>query len=343
MRKSKKAKLMLLGLVGFNGLIWSLFAVNFYNVPGLLAIGGMAYLFGLRHAFDADHIAAIDNVTRKLVQDQKDASSVGFFFSFGHSSVVIGLSLALVFATKAVKESIPTLQSVGNVVGTLISAFFLILIGVLNIFIFKALYDIYKMYKESSSEYQEELNKTFQELLNKRGFMGRVFSFLYNKIDTPYKMYIVGFLFGLGFDTATEIAILGISVALAKTNMNIWGILLFPLLFTAGMTLMDSFDSLIMNNIYFWTNNDPLRRLSFNLVITGASVFIALFIGTLELLQILTQELMPKAYFTAFINGIPLGKVGIFIVLFMIFTFLGAFIFYGKASKQNIYHTENIN
>ena len=158
-----------------------------------------------------------------------------------------------------------------------------------------------------------------------------------------YKMYIVGFLFGLGFDTATEIAILGISVALAKTSMNIWSILLFPLLFTAGMTLMDSFDSFIMNNIYAWTNNDPIRRLSFNLVITGASIFIALFIGMLEFLQIITQEFMPKAYFTNLVNAVALGKVGIFIVLFMIFIFLGAFIFYGKAIKQNIYHTRNIN
>jgi High-affinity nickel permease len=338
-----QAKLMLFGLLVFNALVWSLFVASFYNIPGLLAIGGMAYLFGLRHAFDADHIAAIDNTTRKLVQDGKNANSVGFFFSLGHSSVVIGLSVALIFATKVVKNSIPTLQNMGNIVGTLISALFLTLIGIINIFIFKALYDIYKMYKESPVEYQEELNKIFQELLNKRGFMGRFFSFLYKKIDAPYKMYIVGFLFGLGFDTATEIAILGISVALAKTSMNIWSILLFPLLFTAGMTLMDSFDSFIMNNIYAWTNNDPMRRLSFNLVITGASIFIALFIGMLEFLQILTRQFMPKAYFTNIVNSIPLGKVGIFIVLFMIFIFLGAFIFYGKAIKQNMYHTRNIN
>jgi high-affinity nickel-transport protein len=311
-----QAKLMLFGLLIFNAVVWSLFVASFYSVPGLLAIGGMAYLFGLRHAFDADHIAAIDNITRKLVQDGKNANSVGFFFSLGHSSVVIGLSVALIFATKVVKNSIPTLQNMGNIVGTLISALFLTLIGIINI---------------------------FQELLNKRGFMGRFFSFLYKKIDAPYKMYIVGFLFGLGFDTATEIAILGISVALAKTSMNIWSILLFPLLFTAGMTLMDSFDSFIMNNIYAWTNNDPLRRLSFNLVITGASIFIAIFIGALEFLQILTRQFMPKAYFTNLVNAVALGKVGIFIVLFMIFIFLGAFIFYGKAIKQNMYHTRNIN
>ncbi len=336
-----KIKSLVSGLLIFNAFVWSLFGVQFLNVSGLLAIGGMAYLFGLRHAFDADHIAAIDNVARKLVQDGKNASTVGLFFSLGHSSVVILLSVALVFATKAVKHSIPFLQSMGNVVGTLMSAGFLLLIGIINIFIFKALYDIYKLYKESPEDYKQELNKTFNELLSKRGFMGRFFGFLYKKIDTPWKMYIVGFLFGLGFDTATEIAILGISIALAKTHMNIWSILLFPLLFTAGMSLMDSFDSLIMNGIYNWTNSDPLRRLSFNLVITGTSVFIALFIGMLEFLQIMTQEFIPNSTFTNFINAIPLGKVGIFIVLFMVFTFVGAFIFYTKS--PDIYHGKNIN
>ncbi len=220
--------------------------------------------------------------------------------------------------------------------GTLISAFFLVFIGIVNIFIFKALYDIYKLYKESPEEYQEEINKTFNELLSKRGFMGRVFSFLYKKIDASWKMYIVGFLFGLGFDTATEIAILGISAALAKTNLHVISILIFPLLFTAGMTLMDSFDSYIMTHIYLWTSSDTIKRLSFNLIVTGMSIFIALFIGLLELSQILSAEFLPKSSFTNFINNIPLSKVGIFVVVTMISAWIFALVFYKKSLKQHV-------
>lgn len=326
------AKRLFSFLLIFNIITWGLFIINFSYYPKLLVLGGMAYLFGLRHAFDADHIAAIDNTTRKLVQDGKKPIGVGFFFSLGHSSVVILLSIGVILATKTIKHSIPFLRDIGNLLGTLISAFFLLFIGIINIFIFKALYSVYSFYRESKEDYKEELHKTFDELLSKRGLLNNIFRFLYKKIDASWKMYVIGFLFGLGFDTATEIAILGISVALAQTSINILSITLFPMLFAAGMTLMDSFDSYIMTHIYTWTNYNAIKRLSFNLIITGTSIFIALFVGILELLQIATAKFIPKSSISVLLNDISFGEIGIFVVITMLLMWLFAFIFYKKIS-----------
>jgi high-affinity nickel-transport protein len=236
MSLKNKTYMLLIFLAGFNLFAW----INFFSLvklnPILSGLGALAYFFGIKHAFDADHIAAIDNVTRKLRQDDKKAVGVGLSFSLGHSTVVILLSLAIVISLRAVQSHMDFLKNVGGVVGTIISAGFLTLIGILNLFVLRSLYKIAKDYKEGKIQ-----SHSIDELLYKRGLMGRFFGFLYKKIDKSWKMYPIGFLFGLGFDTATEVAILGISAALAQnSHLPLWGVMVFPLLFTAGMSLMDS-------------------------------------------------------------------------------------------------------
>ncbi len=314
-------------VVLFNLVAWGAF---FYVVrlnPILSSLGLMAYFFGLKHAFDADHIAAIDNVVRKLRQDDQKPVGVGLFFSLGHSTIVILLSLGLIIAARSIQTHMDFLKNFGNIFGTIVSALFLTIIGILNLFVVKSLWDLSKEYKKGHIKHEE-----IDQLLVKRGLMGRFFGFLYKKIHKSYQMYPVGFLFGLGFDTATEVAVLGISAALAhNSSLPIWSILVFPILFTAGMSLMDSLDGLAMMKVYDWAMNDIVRKLFFNIFVTGASVIVALFVGTIEWIQVVSTELNLTQPFFVFIQNIPFSELGLGIVGVLILSWVGAYIYYKKA------------
>ena len=314
----------------FNLFSWAFFLFATHGSMAMLSIGGLAYLFGLRHAFDADHIAAIDNVTRKLRQDNKKHVGVGLFFSLGHSTVVVIMSLIVVVVVRGFSPQIKAAENIGGVFGTVVSAGFLTIIGIINLFILKDLYRIYKNYRTTGSM-TKEIEKSTNELLNKRGLMGRFFSFMYKRIDASWKMYPVGFLFGLGFDTATEIAILGISAAMAKNaTLPLWGVVSFPLLFTAGMSLMDSLDGIIMMKIYDWAMIDALRKLFFNLIITGTSVFVALAIGTIEWIQVLSQEVNLNGSFFEFLNNLNFEVLGVITVAIMVAAWGYAYWYYRR-------------
>jgi high-affinity nickel-transport protein len=239
--KSRVASMYgLLAFVNIGAWIWALIA--FHDYPVLLGTALLAYTFGLRHAVDADHIAAIDNVTRKLMQQGKRPVAVGFFFSLGHSTIVFGLSIAIAVTSVALKDRFDSLESIGGIIGTSVSAFFLIAIAVANILILISVYRTFQHVKGGGTYVDEDLNL----ILAKRGFFGRFFRNLFRLINHSWQMYPVGFLFGLGFDTATEVGLLGISATAAAKGMPIWSILVFPTLFTAGMALIDSTDSILM-------------------------------------------------------------------------------------------------
>jgi high-affinity nickel-transport protein len=273
-------------LIGYNALAWLLALIFFHSRPDLLALALTAYTFGLRHAFDADHISAIDNVTRKLMQEKQRPVGVGFFFSLGHSTIVVVLTVLIALAAVAV-SSFDTLKNIGGLVGTSVSALFLLIIAAINIVI---LVDIYRTFREvrTGGEYNDI---TIDESLNKRGLMGRFFRPLLRMTDRSWKMYPIGVLFGLGFDTATEVGLLGIAAFSAGHGVPIVSILLFPALFTAGMTLMDTTDSVLMLGAYGWAFVKPIRKLYYNLNITLISVIVALVVGGLEAFSIVATEL----------------------------------------------------
>ena len=326
----KRSKILVAFLVLFNVLSWLLLLLVTHFSYSMISLGALAYFFGLRHAFDADHIAAIDNVTRKLRQDNKKHVAVGLFFSLGHSTVVLLMSIVIVMIVRGFSPTIKMFQNAGGVFGTIVSAAFLTIIGMINLFILKDLYGIFKYYK-LNRKINTEIDKNTNELLNKRGFMGRFFGFMYKKIDSSYKMYPIGFLFGLGFDTATEVAILGISAALAKNStLPLWGVLVFPLLFTSGMCLMDSLDGLVMMKIYDWAMVDALRKIFFNMIITATSVFVALAIGTIEWLQVISIKVNINSPFFNFINNLNFEVLGIGVVIIMIASWVYAFVYYKR-------------
>ncbi|AEA34057.1 HoxN/HupN/NixA family nickel/cobalt transporter [Hippea maritima] len=333
---NKNAKLLLSFLAIFNIGVWLAFLGVVKLSPSMVSLGALAYFFGLRHAFDADHIAAIDNVTRKLRQDGRKDVGVGLFFSLGHSSVVLIMSIVIVIIVRGFSPTIKSIEDAGGLFGSIVSAGFLTIIGIINLFILKDLYRVFKIYKEKGS-LDEQTREMAEELLNRRGLMGRFFGFMYRKIDKSWKMYPLGFLFGLGFDTATEIAILGISAAMAKNSqLPSWGVIMFPLLFTAGMSLMDSLDGLVMMRIYDWAMVDALRKLFFNMVITGASVFVALAIGTIEWIQVISEKLNLNSAFFEFINNLNFEFLGGAVVVLMVFSWVYAFFYYKKHLAKGV-------
>jgi high-affinity nickel-transport protein len=271
----------------FNAVLWAVAFLASVQYPVILGTGLLAFTFGLRHGVDADHIAAIDNVTRKLMQDGKRPVAVGFFFSLGHSSVVVLLSVVVAIAAALVQTSLPQWKEVGGLVGTFVSATFLYLIGFINLLV---LIDVYRMFRQVTrgGTYHEE---TLESFLANRGLMNRFFGPLMRQIDRSWKMYPLGFLFGLGFDTASEVALLGISAAAGGSGMPMYLVMLFPLLFAAGMSLVDTTDSILMLGAYGWAFVKPVRKLYYNLNITLVSVLIALVIGTVEFLSIIVDKL----------------------------------------------------
>ena len=322
----------LAGFFGSVGLLhvagWGLLLVYGASHPGFLALGGLAYTFGLRHAFDADHIAAIDNTTRKLLQSGKKPVGVGFFFSLGHSTVVLLIAVALGLAVKSIVQGVVgsngELRDIGGAVGTLVSGTFLVVIGIVNLAV---LLDIVRVYRRMRrGEYDRESLET--ELIA-GGLMTRIFGRLFRVIEHSWQMYPIGFLFGLGFDTASEVALLAISAGAAAQGLPFTAVISLPLIFAAGMSLMDTADGAFMSKAYSWAFASPIRKVFYNLTVTSLSVFVALFVGLVELSQILIAVLkLHGGIFDAIANFDLFGSAGLVIVAAFLIAWGAAFVIY---------------
>ena len=273
-----------LGAANIGTWIWAVLA--FHDKPLLLGTAFLAYSFGLRHAVDADHIAAIDNVTRKLMQDGQRPVAVGFFFSLGHSTIVVIASLVVYATASVLEQQIDVARQIGSIVGTSISAFFLLSIALINLVILRGVWRAFQEARKGGSC----PNQTPDTLLGS-GILGRWFRPLFRMLSSPWQMYPIGLLFGLGFDTATEVAILGISAAAASKGLTLETMAVFPALFTAGMTLVDTTDGILMVGAYGWAFVKPVRKLYYNLTITFVSVVVALLIGGIEAIGLLKDQL----------------------------------------------------
>jgi high-affinity nickel-transport protein len=273
-------------LISANVLAWVWAWKLFAGQPALLGTALLAYLFGLRHAVDADHIAAIDNVVRNLMQEGKRPLSAGLFFSLGHSTIVILAAAALTFTAAAFQVEFGSLKVAGGVIGTAVSALFLLVIGFANLIIMRSLWAIFRRVRKGEYIDLEQANMS-----SGGGFIARMCAPLFRVISRSWYMYPLGFLFGLAFDTATEIGVLGLSAAQSANGVSIWSIMVFPALFTAGMALVDSTDSVVMVGAYGWAFFNPMRKLWYNITITAVSVVVALFIGSIEALGLIANKL----------------------------------------------------
>ena len=303
----------------------------------------LAYGFGLRHAFDADHISAIDDTTRYLLQKGKRPLGVGFFFSLGHSSIVLALSIGIAFAAKSASRFQESFSGTGGIIGTMVSASFLYLIAAFNLVV---LVGIVKMWRQAKAgRYQQE---ELDVLLTNRGFMNRIFKGRYNKfINSSWQMYPVGVLFGLGFDTATEVGFLGLSATAAVagtsggTALPPLAIISLPLLFAAGMSLMDTLDGIFMSKAYGWAFVTPIRKIYYNITTTGLSIFVAFVIGTIEIVGLLTDKLKLTGQPWDFIAGIDINMAGRIIVGVFLVVWIGAVVYY-KARKLDQRYAEAV-
>jgi nickel/cobalt transporter (NiCoT) family protein len=309
----------LLGLL--NLLVWGWALASFWHFPVLLGTAFLAYSLGLRHAVDADHIAAIDNVTRKLMQQGQRPVSVGLYFSLGHSTVVVLASVGVALTAATFKGRLETMQAIGGVIGTLVSAGFLLAIAAINLTVFFAVLRTFRHVRSGGAYLDEDMDL----LLAGGGFLARIFRPLFRMIASSWHMYPLGFLFGLGFDTATEIGLIGISAAEASKGLPIWSILVFPAMFTAGMTLIDTTDSVLMVGAYGWAFVKPIRKLYYNMTITAVSVAVALAVGGIETLGLIGSQLSLSGSFWNVISSLndnfgTLGYliIGIFVVSWVI-------------------------
>ncbi len=305
----------LLHVVGF-GLLF-LAAAGHYHVDAKttfgVGTGTLAYTLGLRHAFDADHISAIDNTTRKLMNDGKRPLGVGFFFSLGHSTVVFTLAVLLNFGIRAlnsgVKDENSGLHRYTGLIGTSVSGSFLLLIAVLNTIILVSIVKVFLRLRSGRFD-----DQALEQQLAKSGLLNRFFGPLARRVDTSWKMYPIGMLFGLGFDTATEVALLVLAGSAVVGGLPFWAILSLPVLFAAGMSLLDTIDGSFMNFAYGWAFSKPVRKVYYNITITGLSVAVALYIGGLEVAQVLAGQLNLTGGFWDYVTNFNINHAGFIIV-----------------------------
>jgi nickel/cobalt transporter (NiCoT) family protein len=297
---------------------WGLFVYYSQRDPALAGLGTLAYTFGLRHAFDADHIAAIDNTTRKFLAEGKRSLGVGFFFSLGHSTIVFALVGGLAVAAGTIGAAIPAFQQYGGTVGASVSGVFLLTIGLLNLVV---LLDIVRIFREmKSGRYDEE---RLEARLLDRGFMNRFFiGRVANRVRKSWHMYPLGLLFGLGFDTATEVGLLALAAGVATHHVPFLAVISLPLLFAAGMCLMDTIDGAFMSQAYGWAFANPIRRIYYNITVTSLSVAAALVIGGIELLQVMSDKLSLRGGVWDWLNGLDFGSIGYAIVAMFFLTWL---------------------
>jgi high-affinity nickel-transport protein len=300
-----------------------------------VGIGLTAYTLGLRHAFDADHIAAIDNTTRKLMSDGQRPLAVGFFFSLGHSTVVFGLALLLAIGIKniagPVKDDSSVLHHYAQLIGTSVSGLFLYLIAILNVIVLVGILRVFARLRRG--EYDEA---ELERQLDSRGLVNRFLGRFTKSITMSWHMYPVGFMFGLGFDTATTIALLVLAGTSAAAGLPWYAILCLPVLFTAGMTLLDTIDGSFMNFAYGWAFSNPVRKIYYNITITGLSVAVALVIGSVELLGIFADQLGWRGPFWEWLGGLDLNTVGFLVVGMFVFTWAVALLVwrYGRIEEK---------
>jgi len=305
---------------------WGLLALYGMRNPAFLGLGALAYTFGLRHAFDADHISAIDNTTRKLLQDRQKPVGAGFFFSLGHSSVVFLLAVALGLAARTVAGMVGgngQLSHIGTYVGTSVSGTFLLLIGFLNLMVLLDIFGVYRRMR--SGDYDRS---TLQHDLVAGGLMTRIFGRLFRLVSRSWHMYPVGFLFGLGFDTATEVAFLAIAAGAAAQGLPFYAVLALPIIFAAGMSLMDTADGAFMSKAYAWAFSNPIRKVFYNMTITGLSVFVALFVGLVEVMQILIQATHASGGLWDLLAKLNFNTMGFIIVGTFVLTWVAALAFF---------------
>ncbi|MGI4812195.1 MAG: HoxN/HupN/NixA family nickel/cobalt transporter [Janthinobacterium lividum] len=316
-------------LIVFNVCAWVWAFVAFHRYPLLMGTSLLAYSFGLRHAVDADHIAAIDNVTRKLMQEGKRPLTVGLMFSLGHSTIVVLASVGIAATAMALQTKMAGFKEIGGLIGTLVSTFFLFAIALMNMIILRSVIRAFRGVRRGEPYAEED----FDMLLADRGFLARIFRPLFRLITKSWHMYFLGFLFGLGFDTATEVGLLGISAAGAAQGMSLWSILVFPVLFMAGMTLLDTTDSILMLGAYGWAFVKPIRKLYYNITITTISVLVALLVGSIEGLGLLVDKLQLTGGFWNAIGSLNdnFGLIGYVIVgVFVISWLLSAVVYKWK-------------
>jgi len=333
------AVILLLHVVGFG--VFILFVVPSHFRGLGIGVAGLAYSLGLRHAFDADHISAIDNTTRKLMSDGKRPLSIGFWFSMGHSTVVVAIGVGIVIAEKsvfgAVSNSHSHLEQFGGTFGTIVSATFLYLIAFLNIVILAGIFRVFRSMRQGNYD-EAELERQLQN----RGLMYRFFGRFMRSITKEWQIYPAGVVFGMGFDTATEVALLATTALLAKEALPFYSILCLPILFTAGMSLMDTLDGIFMNFAYSWAFFNPVRKVYYNLAITGLSVSICFVIGTIELLGILPGDLSNSSHgfwhtsFWNYMANFNINTAGFVIVGMFIVTWVMALSFwkYGHVEER---------
>ncbi|MGW7004503.1 HoxN/HupN/NixA family nickel/cobalt transporter [Streptomyces sp. NPDC054933] len=306
-----------------------------------LGLGVTAYTLGMRHAFDADHIAAIDNTTRKLMADGKRPISVGFWFALGHSSIVIvlagGIAAGAHFAGTLTNDNSSTRQTLG-VVGTSVSGGFLYLIAALNLLSMAGIYRVFKAMRAGQFD-EHELEKH----LDSRGFMNRILGRLTKSITRPGQMYPVGLLFGIGFDTATEVTLMVMAGSGAAAGLPWYAILCLPLLFAAGMSLFDTLDGTFMNFAYHWAFSNPVRKVYYNLTITGLSIAVAFLIGTIELVGVLHDQLNMDDAVTNWISGIDLNNVGFIIVGLFVLVWACALAYWRLAKVEHRWQPPTID
>lgn len=299
-------------LLLINAGAWTWALIAFRHYPMLLGAAFLAYSFGLRHAVDADHIAAIDNVTRKLMQEGKRPLGVGFMFSLGHSTIVVFGSMAIAVTALALQHRVDSVRVIGGLIGTSVSILFLFAIAIVNLVVLRSVYQTFQRVRRGEPYVEEDLDL----LLSQRGFLSRLFRPMFNMIRSSWHMYPLGILFGLGFDTATEIGLLGISASEASKGLSLWSILVFPALFAAAMLLIDTTDNILMLGAYGWAFIKPIRKLYYNLTITSVSVLVAIVVGGIEALGLMANHFHPRGALWGVVNRLSdhFGLLGYLIV-----------------------------
>ncbi len=334
------AAIAILHLAGFGSLLL-LVAPHHYQVGTQvfgIGLGITAYTFGLRHAFDADHIAAIDNTTRKLAADGTKPKSVGFWFAMGHSATVLVMAVLVVVGTKVagalINDDSPARRALG-IAGTVASGLFLYLIGIINIVALVGIWNVFVAMRRGRFNEQE-----LEDHLNNRGFLARILRPIMKRITRPIQMVPVGVLFGLGFDTATEVALLALAGTGAAAGLPWFAVLTLPVLFAAGMSVMDTADGLFMTVAYDWAFANPVRKIYYNLTITGLSVAVALLIGTIELVTVLHDDLGWTAPVTDWVSSIDLNNFGFVIVGLFAATWAVAITYWRLRGVERRWQTE---
>jgi nickel/cobalt transporter (NiCoT) family protein len=321
-RRRVAAIYALLAIANIGAWIWAIAA--FIHQPVLLGTAVLAYSLGLRHAIDADHIAAIDNVTRKLMQEGQRPAAVGFFFALGHSAVVVVASVAVAL-TANVLDKFASYREIGGIIGTSASALFLFIIAIANLAVLSSVYRAFQLAQSGAPMKEEQIDT----LLEQRGWLSRLFKPLFRFVSKSWHLFPIGLLFALGFETASEITLFGLSAQASNTVSN-WSILIFPALFAAGMTLVDTTDGVLMVGAYGWAYRNPVRKLFYNLTITSVSVLVALVVGGIETLGLIGDQFQLHGTFWETISNLNdnFGVLGYGIIVLFVVSWAVSYVIY---------------